>query len=506
MLRPSASSSSNANGAPGGVFRERIASGLRFGAASGAKYFNQLSSATSSSSAELPTSSSSAPMYSSSSAPTSSFASAYDNSLSSFTAAIRVLEIISAFAAVVALITLPFTGAFALSVVLAVCVGSLRFCEFLVNWIFSKDTGTQEMQVISDAIKEGSEGFLQTQYTAIAYRALAVSGVLFVLYMFRATPANMRVSRFAMASLTAISFISGAACSGLAGFIGVWISVRVNIRVASAAARYSYQDALMLSFRGGAVSSVLSAASCILGLSILYVFTHLFMIFIPSQPIELQQLPILLTGYGFGASFVALFMQLAGGIYTKAADVGADMVGKIEKDIPEDDQRNPAVVADLVGDNVGDCAGSMADVFESIAAEIIGTMILGGSLASESKLSSPNGFIFFPLIVHALDLVISGIGIILVKNATDNEVSRCFVFLMISHFFAGSFGGYEEVLFRMYGCRRLCFHCNNENYAFHPRSTMGLVVLCHVWDGWNHVFLFIGGNYFEFIQQCLTYW
>jgi inorganic pyrophosphatase len=136
----------------------------------------------------------------------------------------------------------------------------------------------------------------------------------------------------------------------------------------------------------------------------------------------LEQIPRLLTGYGFGASFVALFMQLGGGIYTKAADVGADMVGKIEKDIPEDDQRNPAVIADLVGDNVGDCAGSMADVFESIAAEIIGTMILGGALAADSKLHNQVGYIFFPLVIHALDLVISGIGILLVKNKSDNEV------------------------------------------------------------------------------------
>merc|ERR1719208_164246 len=125
---------------------------------------------------------------------------------------------------------------------------------------------------------------------------------------------------------------------------------------------------------------------CITGLSFLYIVSQI--LFVQWMNVGEQEVPMLLGGYGFGASFVALFMQLGGGIYTKAADVGADMVGKIEKGIPEDDPRNPAVIADLVGDNVGDCAGSMADVFESIAAEMIGTMILGATLARQSSLSA----------------------------------------------------------------------------------------------------------------------
>lgn len=125
--------------------------------------------------------------------------------------------------------------------------------------------------------------------------------------------------------------------------------------------------------------------------------------------------PLLLTGYGFGASFVALFMQLGGGIYTKAADVGADMIGKVEAGIPEDDHRNPAVIADLVGDNVGDCAGSMADVFESIAAEIIGTMILGAQLCKVAHIKNVEGFIFFPLVIHSFDLIVSAVGICIIR-------------------------------------------------------------------------------------------
>merc|ERR1719356_1615278 len=133
-------------------------------------------------------------------------------------------------------------------------------------------------------------------------------------------------------------------------------------------------------------------------------------------------LPMLLVGYGFGASFVALFMQLGGGIYTKAADVGADMVGKVEKSIPEDDPRNPAVIADLVGDNVGDCAGRGADLFESIAAEIIAAMILGGGLSQKLPEDCINGYVCFPLAIHAMDLIVSSIGIMLTEAPNVKNV------------------------------------------------------------------------------------
>merc|ERR1719379_2971649 len=132
-------------------------------------------------------------------------------------------------------------------------------------------------------------------------------------------------------------------------------------------------------------------------------------------PAPLAQIPFLLVGYCFGASFVALFAQLGGGIYTKAADVGADMVGKVEANIPEDDPRNPAVIADLVGDNVGDCAGRGADLFESIAGEIIAAMILGGGLSQKLPEDCASGYVMFPLAIHALDIIASGIGIMLTE-------------------------------------------------------------------------------------------
>jgi H+-translocating diphosphatase len=139
----------------------------------------------------------------------------------------------------------------------------------------------------------------------------------------------------------------------------------------------------------------------------------------------IEEIPVVLVGFGFGASFVAMFAQLGGGIYTKAADVGADLIGKVEQGIPEDDPRNPAVIADLVGDNVGDCAGQCADLFESISAEILSAMILGGSLAEHAGLDfeTKSGFILFPLVVHTLDLIVSSIGIFFVytKNGLPHN-------------------------------------------------------------------------------------
>jgi len=138
--------------------------------------------------------------------------------------------------------------------------------------------------------------------------------------------------------------------------------------------------------------------------------------------VSAADVPLLCVGYGFGASFVALFMQLGGGIFTKAADVGADMVGKIEAGIPEDDPRNPAVIADLVGDMVGDCVGSSADVFESIAAEIIGAMILSGVLAGEANLPHPQAFVYFPVFVHACDILVSSLGVLSLGDGTPRSM------------------------------------------------------------------------------------
>lgn len=235
---------------------------------------------------------------------------------------------------------------------------------WMLCWILDKDQGSRSMQDISDPIKEGSEGFFITQYGTIFKLALVCATLLFLVYMQR-SPASgdSKISTYlgttSIAVITSLSFLIGANCSALSGYAGIWVSVRANVRVA-AAARKCYNEALQICFRGGAFSAIINVALAIFGISFLYLFmSFIFYINAPDNTTEppIEEIPVVLVGFGFGASFVAMFAQLGGGIYTKAADVGADLIGKVENDIPEDDARNPAVIADLVGDNVGDCAG-----------------------------------------------------------------------------------------------------------------------------------------------------
>jgi H(+)-translocating pyrophosphatase len=174
-----------------------------------------------------------------------------------------------------------------------------------------------------------------------------------------------------------------------------------------------------VALRAGGFSALIVVGMTVLGVAVLFCSFYVYLNVDAPGSVRITELPLLLVGYGFGASFVALFAQLGGGIYTKAADVGADLVGKVEQGIPEDDPRNPAVIADLVGDNVGDCAARGADLFESIAAEVISAMILGGSMAKRCKLEDASGFILFPLVVHSFDLVVSAIGIASIKSTRD---------------------------------------------------------------------------------------
>ena len=207
-----------------------------------------------------------------------------------------------------------------------------------------------------------------------------------------------------MAFWTTLSFVLGAACSVIAGYVGMWVSIRSNIRTASAV-RSSLNEGLRIAMRGGAVSGLFVVAMSLLGVGGLYALLE-------SLGHDPQRSLSPSSVVGFGASFVALFAQLGGGIYTKAADVGADLVGKVEAGIPEDDPRNPAVIADLVGDNVGDCAGRGADLFESTAAENIGAMILGVGLYPYFGIKG----IVFPLVARALGLIASIVGIMIVKT------------------------------------------------------------------------------------------
>merc|ERR1711985_145136 len=280
----------------------------------------------------------------------------------------------------------------------------------------ARDEGTTQMIQVSSAIRDGAEGYFTTQYGTIGRMSVVLTVVIYVTYMFRrVTPEQEEsgMTRGVLAFLTSLSFILGAFCSAIAGYVGMWVSVRANVRVAGAARR-SASEALQVALRAGGFSAMVVVGMTVLGVCSLF---SAFCVFfgVNSGKVSIDQIPLLLVGYGFGASFVALFAQLGGGIYTKAADVGADLVGKVEQNIPEDDPRNPAVIADLVGDNVGDCAARGADLFESIAAEIISAMILGGTMAKQSNLKDARGFIPFPLVVHTLDLVVSAAGIMSVS-------------------------------------------------------------------------------------------
>ena len=302
-------------------------------------------------------------------------------------------------------------------IILLLVAGALVFTIWLTNWVLSKAEGPQAMRDVAAAIREGAEGFLATQYSAILMYALTSCVLLFLLYLTRPPPSD-GISTFGMAACTAATFITGALMSAAAGYVGMWISVRANVRTAAAALR-SYEEAINVALRGGAVCGLLVVGSCVFGLTSL--FMTLRFVF-PNLPAWF--IPNLLVGFGFGASLVALFAQLGGGIYTKAADVGADLVGKVEAGIPEDDPRNPAVIADLVGDNVGDCAGRGADLFESISAEIIGAMLLGGSLAKTLGLddATASNFMLFPLLIHSFDLIVSSVGVLSVHVKKSGNV------------------------------------------------------------------------------------
>ncbi|MCM8817858.1 MAG: sodium-translocating pyrophosphatase [Candidatus Omnitrophica bacterium] len=266
--------------------------------------------------------------------------------------------------------------------------------------ILRKDSGNEKMQEIASAIREGAGAFLKRQYTTIAILSIALAIIIFLIYA--------ATGKMTYGWHTSIAFILGALCSSISGYVGMYISVRSNSRAASAAGR-SMNEALVTALRGGAVSGILVVALSLLGVS------GIFLLYGgSSNPLEV---PLLIVGFGFGASFVALFAQLGGGIYTKAADVGADLVGKVEAGIPEDDPRNPAVIADLVGDNVGDCAGRGADLFESTAAENIGAMILGIALYPVFGIYG----IIFPLVARAFGLIASIIGIMSVRIQEEED-------------------------------------------------------------------------------------
>jgi K(+)-stimulated pyrophosphate-energized sodium pump len=224
-----------------------------------------------------------------------------------------------------------------LPLVLGISVLSLAVAVFLARQVLSADTGKPEMRAISDAIREGAEAFLSRQYRTIALLSLVAAAAIFGFYYSEREVKNIAEMGEGTFWKVTLSFLIGALCSAIAGYVGMFVSIRANIRTA-AAAMTSLNQALRIALRGGAVSGLTVVATSLLGVGgLFYLFGGMH---------DYRHVPLQIVGFGFGASFVALFAQLGGGIYTKAADVGADLVGKVEAGIPEDDPRNPAVVAD----------------------------------------------------------------------------------------------------------------------------------------------------------------
>ena len=276
-------------------------------------------------------------------------------------------------------------------IVLGISLAALAIAYGLRAQVLAASDGTPKMREIAEAVQEGAAAFLSRQFRTLSYFVVIVFFLLFAL----PGDAEIRIGR-------SIFFLLGAAFSALVGYNGMWLAVRANVRVADAARNKDGQKAVQIAFRTGGVVGMTTVGLGLIGASLVVIIYR-------------ENAPAVLEGFGFGAAMLAMFMRVGGGIFTKAADVGADLVGKVEKHIPEDDPRNAATIADNVGDNVGDCAGMAADLFESYAVTLVAALILGKAAFGDAGL-------IYPLIVPAIGTVTAVIGIFLTKlRSTDKS-------------------------------------------------------------------------------------
>lgn len=277
-------------------------------------------------------------------------------------------------------------------IILAISLIALGIAWALRAQVLAADEGTEKMREIATAIQEGAAAYLTRQFRTLSYFVAIVFVLLFAL----PGAADIRIGR-------SIFFLVGAAFSALVGYNGMWLAVRANVRVAEAARQKSAEKAVRIAFRTGGVVGMTTVGLGLVGASLVVIIYR-------------ENAPSVLEGFGFGAAMLAMFMRVGGGIFTKAADVGADLVGKVEKNIPEDDPRNAATIADNVGDNVGDCAGMAADLFESYAVTLVAALILGKAAFGDAGL-------IYPLIVPAIGTVTAVIGIFMTRMRKSDKTA-----------------------------------------------------------------------------------